>query len=184
MKTTLIFLLAGLIAVAANVNLEDIDRLANVKLGSGQTRKPRLFLVTTASTTSTVAVTTTCWFTAACVAAVGVTCEAPSGTCTGRKRRSIQETIGKKFDFDIAPTQDVDISADDHIQDQPDSGLKNDEQLMENESQRTGRQNFFNFLLYWATTTTTITSNSTVNGIVTISLPNAGCLPSGVSSMC
>jgi len=106
------------------------------------------------------------------------------GTCTGRKRRSIQETIGKKFDFDIAPTQDVDISADDHIQDQPDSGLKNDEQLMENESQRTGRQNFFNFLLYWATTTTTITSNSTVNGIVTITLADGGCLPSGVSSQC
>ena len=33
MKTTLILLLTGLIAVAANVNLEDIDRLANVKLG-------------------------------------------------------------------------------------------------------------------------------------------------------
>jgi len=169
MKTTLILLLAGLIAVAANVNLEDIDRLANVKLGSGQTRKPRLFLVTTASTTSTVAVTTTCWTSAAPGVGGGT---APSGTCTGRKRRSILETIEKDFNFDVAPTDDID------------SGLENDEQLIEDELKRTGRQNFFNFLLYWATTTTTITSNSTVNGIVTITLADGGCLPSGVSSQC
>merc|ERR1711997_312557 len=168
MKTTFILLFTGLIAVATNVNLEDIDRLANVKLGSGQTRKPRLFLVTTASTTSTVAVTTTCW-TSVAVNGGGT---APSGTCTGRKRRSILETIEKDFNFDVDPTYDID------------SGLENDEQLIEDEIKRTGRQNFFNFLLYWATTTTTITSNSTVNGIVTISLADAGCLPSGVSSKC
>ena len=58
------------------------------------------------------------------------------GTCGGRKRRSIQETIEEKFDFDVAPSQGIDWSAEDHNQDQPDSGLKNDEQLMENESQR------------------------------------------------
>merc|ERR1719225_1564237 len=164
MKSTLILLSLFMVFVNANVLEENLNKIANVRTGSGfNSRKPRLFLVTTASTTSTFRTRTLCYSSA------GNT--PPSGTC--KRKRSI--SIDSIDDLvEPAPSRSNLII---------DSGFENDEDFVEGDlNHRAARQNFFNFLLYWATTTSTSTFTSfTRTGTLTL---NGGCIPDLASQKC
>merc|ERR1711992_238175 len=122
-------------------------------------RGPRLFFVTTES--STLTTTTMCWS----ITRVGCT-GLTGGEC--RRRRSISE------DFDSDGLEDIDPTVS-RVTD-IDSSLNEEQDI----NVRQGRQNnALNWLLYWATTTLTTTSFSTTKTL-TIPLP-AGCTPAGMS---
>merc|ERR1711988_163438 len=167
MKSTLILLSLLMVFVNANVLEENLNKIANVRTGSGfNSRKPRLFLVTTASTTSTFRTTTLCY---SSVNANGAT--EPSGSCKRKRSISID---GIDDLYEPAPSRSNPII---------DSGFENDEDFVEGDlNHRAARQNFFNFLLYWATTTSTSTFTSfTRTGTLTL---NGGCIPDLASSKC
>merc|ERR1711971_745416 len=141
---------------------EDLRKIANVRTGSGyNSKKPRLFLVTTASTTSTFRTTTLCYSTSGT--------SSISGNC--RRKKSM-------IDFDGSDLLDIPAPSRSH----PiiDSGFENEDEFLEGDlNHRAARQNFFNFLLYWATTTSTSTFTSfTRTGALV--LAGTVCAPSGV----
>ena len=104
-------------------------------------RQPKLFFVSTSSTTSTLQTASVCYATSG----------TPSGTCTGRRKRSIK--------IDGAPLEDVKPSQlNQEVQSSQDAKLD-----------REGR-----FLLYWITTTSISTSTSYT---VTVSISAATCTP-------
>merc|ERR1712156_13781 len=124
-------------------------------------RDPRLFFVTTES--STLSTTTMFWSinNAGCTGHSG-------GQC--RRRRSISEDINIDGLEEINPSESV-ASVD------LDSSLDWEQ---EGNNDRQGRQNnALNWLLYWATTTLTTTSFTTTKTL-TIPVP-AGCTPAGMS---
>merc|ERR1712032_131502 len=162
MKSTLIPLFSLLMVyVNANDLEESLRKIADVRTGSGfNSKKPRLFLVTTASTTSTFRTSTLCY------SSTGSS--PPSGTC--KRKRSIN--------FDGSDGS-VDKPAPSRSNPIIDSGFENEDDFLEGDlNHRAARQNFFNFLLYWLTTTSTSTSTSfTRTGTLIL---NGGCIPQGV----
>merc|ERR1712088_232586 len=111
------------------VNLLVVCFLAAISVGSSTNveRQPKLFFVSTSSTTSTLQTASVCYATSG----------APSGTCTGRRKRSIK--------IDGVPLADVKPSQlNQEVQSSQDAKLD-----------REGR-----FLLYWITTTSISTSTS------------------------
>ena len=90
-------------------------------------RKPKLFFVSTSSTTTTLQTASLCYATSG----------APTGTCTGRKRRSIN--------IEGVPLADV----------KPSQLNQEVQSSQEDQLDREGR-----FLLYWITTTSISTSTS------------------------
>ena len=104
-------------------------------------RQPKLFFVSTSSTTSTLQTASVCYATSG----------TPSGTCTGRRKRSIK--------IDGVPLADVKPSQlNQEVQSSQDAKLD-----------REGR-----FLLYWITTTSISTSTSYTT---TIKISAATCTP-------
>ena len=109
--------------------------------GDEVARKPKLFFVSTSSTTSTLQTASVCYATSG----------TPSGTCTGRRKRSIK--------IDGVPLADVKPSQlNQEVQTSQDAKLD-----------REGR-----FLLYWITTTSISTSTSYTT---TIKISAATCTP-------
>ena len=104
-------------------------------------RKPKLFFVSTSSTTTTLQTASLCYATSG----------APTGTCTGRKRRSIN--------IEGVPLADVKPS-------QLNQGVQSSQEA---KLDREGR-----FLLYWITTTSISTSTSYTT---TIKISAATCTP-------
>ena len=95
--------------------------------GDEVARKPKLFFVSTSSTTTTLQTASLCYATSG----------APTGTCTGRKRRSIN--------IEGVPLADV----------KPSQLNQEVQSSQEDQLDREGR-----FLLYWITTTSISTSTS------------------------
>jgi len=147
---------ATLLIISFVVNAAEIK---DAKARKSNKRGPRLFFVTTES--STLTTTTMCWS----ITRVGCT-GLTGGEC--RRRRSISE------DFDSDGLEDIDPTVS-RVTD-IDSSLDEEQDI----NVRQGRQNnALNWLLYWATTTLTTTSFSTTKTL-TIPLP-AGCTPAGMS---
>merc|ERR1719348_1034432 len=119
-------------------------------------REPRLFYVSTSSSTTTISTLTICFSTTSL--ASGLT------QCKKKRRRSIiQDEIAGDVDSDTITPQRADIE---------DSGME----VSEDAAQRDPR-----FLLYWISTTTTstttsFTATSTISSIV--------CTPQGFFSAC
>merc|ERR1711962_183143 len=131
------------LASAASDNLESLSDIADVNSGiSVSQRNPKLFFVSTSSTTATLNTATTCWSSAAGTAAF-------PNCMTGRKKRFISDQME---DFsglsrrEITPVNKLD------------SSLKEPE----SSGEREGR-----FLLHWITTTSisTLTSFTATNTI-------------------
>merc|ERR1719350_1336798 len=162
MKSTVVLLLSCVMVCVNAMELEEsLGKIANVRTGSGNNRKePRLFLVTTATTTSTLRTNTLCW------CSVGNT--AVTATQCRRKRSIMDDSIDNA---ELSPTKSSPPI---------DSGFEDEDNFLETDlNHRAARQNFFNFLLYWATTTSTSTSTSyTGTGILNAA---GGCTPSGMS---
>merc|ERR1712172_183250 len=92
---------------------EDLRKIADVRTGSGfNSKKPRLFLVTTASTTSTFRTTTLCFSSAGQAP--------PSGTC--KRKRSINYDSSDSFVDKPAPSRSNPII---------DSGFENVDDFLE-----------------------------------------------------
>jgi len=106
--------------------------------GDEVARKPKLFFVSTSSTTTTLQTASICYATSG----------TPTGTCTGRKKRSIN--------IDGVPLADVN----------PSQLNQEVQSSQEDQLDREGR-----FLLYWITTTSISTSTSftttvSISGII------------------
>merc|ERR1712004_96909 len=104
-----------------------LSALAASAAGDEVARKPKLFFVSTSSTTTTLQTASLCYATSG----------APSATCTGRKRRSIN--------IEGVPLAAV----------QPSQLNQEVQSSQEDQLDREGR-----FLLYWITTTSISTSTS------------------------
>merc|ERR1719244_559663 len=102
--------------------------------GQIRTRAPRLFFVSSTTTTSTVSTSTYCWYSGT---------NAITTTCTGRRKRSILAQPGEKLEL-LEKISPAPLTTD---EEEVESGLS--------ESERDGR-----FLLYWITTTSTSTTTS------------------------
>merc|ERR1712131_165480 len=148
-------------------NLKMIDKLiiflflsqyAIASEESTNRRKPKLFFVSTSSTTSTISTRTLCY-----------TTNAALGTC-GRKKRAIVDIKELEGDIAPAPIQKVDVEEDNmEIEDDLVTGGINED------SDRNGK-----FLLYWMTTTLTSTTPSFT---VTQTLSVLDCTPAAVFSL-
>merc|ERR1739848_777174 len=104
-----------------------LSALAASAAGDEVARKPKLFFVSTSSTTTTLQTASLCYATSG----------TPTGTCTGRKRRSIN--------IEGVPLADV----------KPSQLNQEVQSSQEDQLDREGR-----FLLYWITTTSVSTSTS------------------------
>merc|ERR1711953_845099 len=120
-------------------------------------RSGKLFFVSSSSTTSTVSTTTLCFTTDAAGAALG--------TCTKRRRRSIEEANLQTDEQIYSTPVRRQIEEEENNEPQLDSGVR------DNSMDREGR-----FLLYWMTTTSTSTSTSFTS---TTTLSNLICTPNG-----
>merc|ERR1719444_137373 len=142
-----LFCILSIYRVAAQ---EDADKVS--KAEEGRARKPRLFYVTTQSTTSTVTTASYCWATSA----------ATTGTCSRRKRSGNFFPSSTLTDETIAPSRS---GTDGEIAGSrvPDTEIP--------EGVREGK-----FVLYWLTTTSTSTTTaySTASTIASLT-----CTPSG-----
>merc|ERR1711990_928253 len=114
-------------------------------------RKPKLFFVSTSATTSTLQTASICYVTA-------------TGTCAGRKRRSIS-LDGTEPEGAVQPsTFKREVEGE---------SVKQDEVSSKGNGNREGR-----FLLYWITTTSISTSTSFT---ITYSVSSAECTPVGAN---
>merc|ERR1712117_998222 len=147
MITTLTTLFCLVLATTA-VNLEDI---ADVRTGGQKSREPKLFYVSSSSTTSSVSTHTVCFSSTS----TGVT------TCSGRKRRNIITSPYIDESSLIIPHRVNNNHDENSDVDQLSGGVNG-----EIRSERDGR-----FLLYWLTTTTTLTGTSV--------LATLDCTPNG-----
>merc|ERR1712203_741500 len=109
---------------------------------------PKLFFVSTSSTTSTLSTGTVCYITTGTVS-----------TCTGRKRRAISFDGASSDVSELRPSQ-----------------LKEDVQS----SKKDGRLDREGFLLYWITTTSSISTSTSYT--TTFSVFSVSCTPSGASA--
>merc|ERR1712154_121191 len=129
------------------------EDIADVRTGGQKSREPKLFYVSSSSTTSSISTHTVCFSSTS----TGVT------TCSGRKRRNIITAPYIDESRLIVPHR---INSDD-----------NEDSLIDNlasgvgESERDGR-----FLLYWLTTTST---SSTTIYTGTSVLATLDCTPNG-----
>merc|ERR1719350_1031724 len=165
MKSTVVLLLSCVMVCVNAMELEEsLGKIANVRTGSGNIKKePRLFLVTTASTTRIFRTTSLCY----CTTGTGTTV---TGACK-RKRSILDESF-----------VDPNLLTPSKSSPLVDSGFDDEDNFLEADwNHRAARQNFFNFLLYWATTTSTSTSTS-ITGTVTLSVATGGCTLSGMSA--
>merc|ERR1711976_77658 len=135
--------------------------LLSITLTSGENvsnKKPKLFYVSTSSTTSTVSTTTLC-YTSIANSAV---------TSCGRKKRAIlDEALGITGNIEADRTS-ADIEDDDAAHEDLISG-------MDEATSSDGRQG--KFLLYWLTTTST----STLTSYTTTTTLVVSCIPGGIS---
>merc|ERR1712154_22884 len=135
---------------ATAVNLEDI---ADVRTADQKTRQPKLFYVSSSSTTSSISTVTVCFSSTS----TGVT------TCNGRKRRNI---LTEPF------MEEASLIVPHRISDRDDDSFTDiDSGVAETESVRDGR-----FLLYWLTTMTTSTTTIFTGTSV---LATLDCTPNG-----
>merc|ERR1740128_735153 len=129
------------------------------------TRNPRLFLVTTSSTTSTLMTSSICYSTAAGTAV--------TTACTGkRKKRAILSELIDSHDDDkainIQPSGKLHESEGKHV-----------EELMSTKHEEGDREaRLLNGLLYWITTTTTSTTTSFTT---TITIAGVKCTTAGAT---
>merc|ERR1712115_469589 len=138
-----------LVLVTSAVKLEDI---ADVRTGGQKSREPKLFYVSSSSTTSSVSTHTVCFSSTS----TGVT------TCSGRKRRNILTSPYIDESSLIIPHRISNDEREESEIDQLSGGVNGDIR-----SERDGR-----FLLYWLTTTTTIFTGTSV-------LATLDCTPNG-----
>ena len=117
-------------------------------------RKPRLFYVSTSSTTSTVSTASICFIT---------TSKGPVGTCAGKRRRRMVQQAGSS----ITPSKFGDTALVSSPEDLAVDGRP------KASSGREGR-----FLLYWITTTSTSTTTSYTT---TYSISSVSCTFPGIS---
>merc|ERR1712241_1468255 len=148
MVSLLILLSCVLVSVSA-VELEDIADVTH-----GRSREPKLFFVSSSSTTSSLSTSTVC-FKATATGAV---------TCGKRKKRSMVVNGISEADGEIQPQRSFD--AEDDSDPKVESGAEDP-----TTSDRDGR-----FLLYWLTTTSTSTT-TIYTGTSTIA--SLDCTPSG-----
>merc|ERR1712115_123626 len=148
MVSLLILLSCVLVSVSA-VELEDIADVTH-----GRSREPKLFFVSSSSTTSSLSTSTVC-FKATATGAV---------TCGKRKKRSMVVNGISEADGEIQPQRSFD--AEDNADPKVESGAEDP-----TTSDRDGR-----FLLYWLTTTSTSTT-TIYTGTSTIA--SLDCTPSG-----
>merc|ERR1712115_54020 len=148
MVSLLILLSCVLVSVSA-VELEDIADVTH-----GRSREPKLFFVSSSSTTSSLSTSTVC-FKATATGAV---------TCGKRKKRSMVVNGISEADGEIQPQRSFD--AEDNSDPKVESGAEDP-----TTSDRDGR-----FLLYWLTTTSTSTT-TIYTGTSTIA--SLDCTPSG-----
>merc|ERR1712115_590990 len=148
MVSLLILLSCVLVSVSA-VELEDIADVTH-----GRSREPKLFFVSSSSTTSSLSTSTVC-FKATATGAV---------TCGKRKKRSMVVNGISEADGEIQPQRSFD--AEDDSDPKLDSGAEDP-----TTSERDGR-----FLLYWLTTTSTSTT-TIYTGTSTIA--SLDCTPNG-----
>merc|ERR1712115_101345 len=148
MVSLLILLSCVLVSVSA-VELEDIADVTH-----GRSREPKLFFVSSSSTTSSLSTSTVC-FKATATGAV---------TCGKRKKRSMAVNGISEADGEIQPQRSFD--AEDNSDPKVESGAEDP-----TTSDRDGR-----FLLYWLTTTSTSTT-TIYTGTSTIA--SLDCTPSG-----
>merc|ERR1712083_1198768 len=152
MITTLTTLFCLVLATTA-INLEDI---ADVRTGGQKSREPKLFYVSSSSTTSSVSTHTVCFSSTS----TGVT------TCSGRKRRNIITSPYIDDSSLIIPHRINNDQGEESDVDQLSGGVNG-----EIRSERDGR-----FLLYWLTTTTTSTTTIFTGTSV---LATLDCTPNG-----
>merc|ERR1712115_660515 len=148
MVSLLILLSCVLVSVSA-VELEDIADVTH-----GRSREPKLFFVSSSSTTSSLSTSTVC-FKATATGAV---------TCGKRKKRSMVVNGISEAEGEIQPQRSFD--AEDNSDPKVESGAEDP-----TTSDRDGR-----FLLYWLTTTSTSTT-TIYTGTSTIA--SLDCTPSG-----
>merc|ERR1712045_65711 len=148
MVSLLILLSCVLVSVSA-VELEDIADVTH-----GRSREPKLFFVSSSSTTSSLSTSTVC-FKATATGAVA---------CGKRKKRSMVVNGISEADGEIQPQRSFD--AEDNSDPKLESGAEDP-----TTSERDGR-----FLLYWLTTTSTSTT-TIYTGTSTIA--SLDCTPSG-----
>jgi len=119
-------------------------------------RKPRLFFVSSSSTTSTFKTATMCYTTSATL------------TACGRKKRSILEAANLSSEMNPSSVSRMDDSEEESLMDVDslDSGV-------DEEADRKAK-----FLLYWKTTTFTSTTTSYT---ATVTLASLECTPTGFS---
>ena len=125
----------------------------NLRSGDDIVRKPRLFYVSTSSTTSTVSTASICFIT---------TSKGPVGTCSGKRRRRMVQ----QADSSITPSKTGDTAP-----------VSSPEDLAVDSSskQSSGREG--RFLLYWITTTSTSTTTSYTT---TYSISSVSCTFPGI----
>merc|ERR1712115_372647 len=148
MVSLLILLSCVLVSVSA-VELEDIADVTH-----GRSREPKLFFVSSSSTTSSLSTSTVC-FKATATGAV---------TCGKRKKRSMVVNRISEADGEIQPQRSFD--AEDNSDPKVESGAEDP-----TTSDRDGR-----FLLYWLTTTSTSTTTIHTG---TSTIASLDCTPSG-----
>ena len=130
------------------------DNSLNLRLADDIVRKPRLFYVSTSSTTSTLTTASICY----------VSTNTAPALCPGRRRkRTINYEIPENSN--LANRNEEIVSANLH--------QSNLAALNEEKSGREGR-----FLLYWITTTSVSTSTSFT---ITYSISSVSCTPGGAN---
>merc|ERR1712115_194105 len=154
MVSLLILLSCVLVSVSA-VELEDIADVTH-----GRSREPKLFFVSSSSTTSSLSTSTVC-FKATATGAV---------TCGKRKKRSMVVNGISEADGKIQPQRSFDAEDESYLLHQKISQLESGAEDPTT-SERDGR-----FLLYWLTTTSTSTT-TIYTGTSTIA--SLDCTPSG-----